>query len=188
MRSVCVTLAALAALAFVVSPAQAQRGAGAGPAMYLAAKSVQDELKLSADDAKKITDELGKIPREVRGAERAEKTQKILTDNLKPEQIKRLNQIMWQRGGIAAAMNNPEVQSALKLEDAQKEKIRGIQREGQQAIRDAAGDREKAAAARKKMTEDIEAALTADQKKAWKDLLGAEFKGEIPRPRPPANP
>jgi hypothetical protein len=157
--------------------------------MYLAAKSVQEELKLSEDDAKKITDALGGIDRMATREERAEKTKKILADNLKPEQIKRLYQIIWQRGGITSALGNADVQAALKLDDPQKEKIKTISDDSQKAIRDlgrpSADNREKLAELRKKANDDITAVLTDDQKKAWKELVGTEFKGEIPRPGRP---
>src|SRR5262249_45285188 len=105
----------------------------------------------------------------------------------KPEQLKRLNQIMWQRSGIARAINNSEVQTALKLDDKQKEKIKTIEDENQKATRElfqggggrGNANREKMQELRKKAEEDINAVLTDDQKKAYKDLLGEEFKGEI---------
>jgi hypothetical protein len=191
MKTLFLSLAALAALALVTSPAwaqQRQRGGG-GAAMYLNAKSVQEELKLKEEDAKKIVDELGKLDRNLQPAERAEKTKKILSDNLKPDQVKRLNQIMWQRGGLPTAINNTEVQTALKLDDKQKEKIKGIQDDTQKKIRDlgagGAGNREKIQEIRKQAETDITAVLSDDQKKAWKDLLGPEFKGEIPPARRP---
>jgi hypothetical protein len=176
--------------------AQRQRGGGGGfggPGLYLNAKSVQEELKLSEDDAKKIGDELGKLGRDLKPEERAEKTAKILSDNLKPDQVKRLHQIMWQRGGLGTAVNNADVQTALKLDDKQKEKIKTIQEDSAKARRDllqggGGGDnREKMQELRKKTDEDLNAVLTDDQKKAWKDLLGAEFKGEIAPPRRPRN-
>ena len=137
MKTWCVSLVAVAAVALAVSPALAQRqrgGGGGGAAMYLSAKSVQEELKISEDDAKKITEELGKIGRDVQGPERAEKTKKIMSDGLKPEQLKRLNQIMWQKGGISTAIGNEEVQTALKLDDAQKDKIKTIREENRKAM------------------------------------------------------
>src|SRR5581483_1967092 len=137
--------------------------------------------------AKKVTDALGGIDRQATPEERAEKTKKILSDNLKEDQIKRLNQIMWQREGSGRAIGNADVQTALKLDDAQKEKIKGIRDESQKAIRDlgrpSADNRTKITELRKKANDDIAAVLTDDQKKAWKDLQGEEFKGEIGRRR-----
>jgi hypothetical protein len=155
--------------------------------MYLNAKSVQDELKISADDAKKITDALGGIDRQATREERAEKTKKILADNLKEDQVKRLNQIMWQKGGLARALGNMDVQAAVKLDDKQKDQIKTIQDATQKALQDLGRPSDDAARAkitelRKKGDDDITAVLTDNQKKAWKDLCGPEFKGEIPPP------
>ena len=129
-----------------------------------------------------MTDELGKMGRDVTGPERADKTKKILAEGLKPEQMKRLNQIMWQKGGVATASNDPDVQAALKLTDDQKEKIKTIRADTRKAITDLGqGNAEKRAELQKKSGEDVVALLTDDQKKAWKDLVGPEFKGEIGR-------
>ncbi len=194
MKTLYVSAMAVAVAIVAASPALAQRQrGGGGVAMYLNAKSVQEELKLSEDDAKKITDEIGKLDRDLKPEERREKTAKILSDNLKPDQIKRLNQIMWQRGGLGTALNNTEVQTALKLDDKQKEKVKTIQEDSAKARREltqgggGADNREKLQELRKKTAEDLNAVLTDDQKKAWKDLLGAEFKGEIAPPRRPRN-
>jgi hypothetical protein len=189
VKTVSLFAVALVALALATSTTlaqqQRQRGGGfGGPGMYLGAKSVQEELKLSEDDAKKVNDALRGIDRQATPEERAEKTKKILTDNLKEDQIKRLNQIMWQRGGLGTALRDTEVQTALKLDDKQKESIKTIQDDSRKKIQDLGqgADREKVAEIRKKATDDITAVLTEDQKKAWKDLQGAEFKGEIPPP------
>jgi len=201
MKSLFVSTVAVAVAILAASPALAQRqrpgggGGFGGPGMYIGAKAVQEELKLSEDDAKKITEELGKLGRDLKPEERTEKTAKILADNLKPDQLKRLNQIMWQRGGLGTAVNNTEVQAALKLDDKQKEKVKTIQDESAKARREltqggaGADNREKLQELRKKTAEDLNAVLTDDQKKTWKDLLGTEFKGEIPPPmrRPRTN-
>jgi hypothetical protein len=178
-------------MGLVVSASSAQqrqrRGGGGGPAMYVAAKSVQEELKLSEDDAKKITDALRGISRDATPQDRAEQTKKILADNLKEDQIKRLNQIMWQRQGISQAISNPDVQTALKLDDQQKEKLKSIREEAakkrQELGQPNADNRAKFTELRQKTNDDINALLTEDQKKAWKELQGPEFKGEIGRRR-----
>jgi hypothetical protein len=168
------------------APAQQGRGGRGGLGRYLAAKSVQDELKLSEDDAKKVTDALRGIDRNLSAEERAEKTKQILKDNLKEDQIKRLNQIMWQREGISRAIGNPDVQTALKLDDKQKDQVKTIAEDSQKKIRDlgrpSADNRDKLQELRKKTNEDMTAVLTDDQKKTWQDLLGPKFEGEIPRP------
>lgn len=192
MKTLFVCAASLALLGLATCATQAQQrqrggGGGGGVGMYLGAKSVQEELKLSDEDAKKITDALRAIGRDATPQERAEKTKKILSDNLKEDQVKRLNQIVWQRQGIGGAINNPDVRAALKLDDKQKDQIKTIREEVQKKRteigRPSADNREKLAELTKKTNEDITAVLTDDQKKAWKDLLGPEFKGEIGRPR-----
>jgi len=156
--------------------------------MYMNAKSVQEELKISEDDAKKITAALTakmtELGRDAKPEERTEATAKILADGLKPDQIKRLHQIMWQKGSIGQALGNSEVKAALKLDEKQLEKVKSIQDDARKARTDLGrqADPAKMAELRKKETEDITAVLTDDQKKAWKDLLGPEFKGEIPAP------
>jgi hypothetical protein len=191
VKTVSLSVVALVALALTTSTTlaqQRQRGGGGfgGPGMYLAAKSVQEELKLSDDDAKKVAEALRGIDRQATPEERAEKTKKILADNLKEDQIKRLNQIMWQHGGLGTALRDGNVQTALKLDDKQKESIKTIQDDSRKKIQDlgrpSADNRDKIAEIRKKETDDITAVLTDDQKKTWKDLQGAEFKGEIPPP------
>jgi hypothetical protein len=191
VKTVSLFAVAVVALALVTSTTLAQQqrqrgGGGFGPGQYLGAKSVQEELKLSEDDAKKVTDALRGIDRMATPEERAEKTKKILADNLKDDQIKRLNQIMWQKGGLGTALRTADVQTALKLDDKQKESIKTIQDDTQKKIRDlgqpSADNRDKITEIRKKADEDVTAVLTDDQKKAWKDLQGPEFKGEIPRP------
>jgi hypothetical protein len=192
VKTVSLFTVALVALALATTTTlaqqQRQRGGGGGPGMYLGAPSVQEELKLSADDAKKVTDALGGIDRQATPEERAEKTKKILADNLKDDQIKRLNQIMWQKGGLGRALGNADVQTALKLDDKQKEQIKTIQEDSRKKISDLGrpsnqADRDKVTEIRKKTDEDLSAVLTDDQKKAWKDLQGPEFKGEIPMGR-----
>lgn len=187
MKKLLLVLAALAAVVLLTASVQAQPQRGGGPAMYLNAKAVQEELKLSANDAKKIADELGQLARDLKPEERADKVKKILSDGLKPEQVKRLHQIMWQRGGFTAASNNAEVQAALKLDDQQKGKIKSIRDDFQKQNAEltqggaAQQNREKIQELRKKTDEDMTKVLTEAQVKAWKDLLGPEFTGQIGR-------
>jgi hypothetical protein len=205
MKNGYLVLTALAVLALAASPVLAQRGQGGrggrggmGVAQLISAKSVQEDAKISEEDAKKVTDELAKIDRQASAEERAEKTKKILADNLKPEQVKRLNQIRWQRAGVASALNDADVQAALKLDDKQKEKVKTIQDDTQKKLQDLLGQGGRGGRGRggrgqgggqanpqitelrKKANDDVTALLTDDQKKAWKELTGPEFKGEIP--------
>src|SRR5262249_6799619 len=151
-------------------------------------KSVQEELKLDEDQVKKI----GKVVEEVMAKhqgefaglrdlepeQRREKMQEVtkkvsedaqkhLTGILKPEQEKRFKQIELQLRGIEAFMD-PEVQTALKLADDQKEKIKTIGDDARKEMRTmfqggGFGDpetRKKIAAFRKETLAKAEAVLT----------------------------
>jgi hypothetical protein len=96
-----------------------------------------------------------------------------------------------------AAFGNEEVQSALKLTDDQKSKIRTLMEDMGNEMRELRGGgggggdpqemQEKRAALTKTYTEKIHGVLTADQKSAWKDMIGAEFKLPAPTRRPPVD-
>ena len=136
-----------------------------------------------------------------------EDTNKALADVLKPEQSKRYKEITLQQRG-AQAFNDEEVQKTLKLTDEQKEKIKTINEDAAKERRElfpprggaggAGGGagrpnpaafeemRKKMEALNKETMEKVTAVLTDDQKKAWKDLVGAPFeiKFEPPQGRP----
>jgi hypothetical protein len=195
---------------------QPQRGQGFGGfsrdlTSLLAQKSVQTELKLSDDQVKKVTqlaESRGATARPQRGQttnreelrkqqeERAQASEKALAEILKPEQLKRAKQISWQQQGTQA-FANAEVATALQLSNEQKEKIRGIQEQAQQARgqlfqRGAGGNfeeaRKKMEEARKATDEKVMNVLSAEQKTKWKELTGEPFKGEIQRGTRPARP
>ena len=182
-----------------------QRGAGFGGAgrdvvSLLNQRSVQEELKLSEDQVKKISE----LTTTQRGSfrnrqnqsreelqkmleERNKTNQKALAEILKPDQLKRAKQISWQQQH-AQAFSDPEVVAALQLRDAQKEKIKTIhddtrQEAGQLFQRGGGGNQEelrKKREALNKATDDkVISLLTADQMAKWKDLTGETFKGEI---------
>ncbi len=124
-------------------------------------------------------------------AESRKTAYKDLAGVLKPEQVDRLKQIERQALGVQA-FSDAETAAALKLTDSQKSKIKAITEEYQKDVREAGGgfgggkgggkggfDKEKmaeSAAKREKITKsalaDIDEALTADQRKTWKDLTG----------------
>ncbi|HMF10669.1 MAG TPA: hypothetical protein VKE94_00130 [Gemmataceae bacterium] len=174
-------------------------GFGGNPVMLLGQESVQKELKLTDDQIKKVQ-ELGEKMREkfqeifgLDEAERPKKMQELNEENrkaiaafLKPEQDKRLNQIIYQRQG-PAAFANPEVAKALGLNAEQKDKVQTINQETGKAMRElfTPGQppddetRKKMDDLRKSSGEKLLALLTAEQKTKWKDLQGEPFKGEI---------
>ena len=147
----------LAAGLLVAGPALAQPpggggggfgGFGGGLANSIArSKPLQDELKVEADQLEKLTAALTKAREETRELnqklfsrdtsmeERAEVLKKVQEINdkavasaLKPEQVKRLKQIENQQAGVGM-FNRPEVVTALKLTDEQKEKITALNRD-----------------------------------------------------------
>jgi Spy/CpxP family protein refolding chaperone len=189
-----------------------QRGRGQGGApMLVENESVQKELNLDKgqvdkvkETVQKVRDEhkddfakLNDLGREEQREKRQELTRtvtgetlKALGDVLKPEQVKRLKQIELQQAGTRA-FTRPEVQKALNLTDDQKEKIKTItddaakQRSELFQGSNARGSFDKLTALNKETTEKVQAVLTDDQKKTWKDLTGEPFevtRGQRRRP------
>jgi hypothetical protein len=183
-------------------PVVAPRGIVGG---LLMTKSVQEELKLTAEQVKDVSaaahkvrekyqDDLTKLGT-LEPKERAEllakmddEYRKAAAEILKPEQARRLQQIERQVPGVRAFLNE-EVAKGLKLTDDQNGKIKGVITE---YLKDLAAlskdpgvlfDKEKMEAhqkAVKKLTkaarDNIDEVLTADQRKAWKELTGAPFE------------
>ena len=197
-----------AVLVVLVAPAalgQARSGLGLwqdgrSPVLMLAnQKSVQEELKLSEQQIKKVA-EVGKAMRlkaeditETDPKERMKKAMELFkraeTDvfaMLKPEQAKRMRQIALQQQRLARAFENPEVAKVLKLSDDQTKKMREVR---ESAAKESAKLSEGAKSrdeARKKMAEFSKATeeklfkvLTDEQRTRWSELLGEPFKGEL---------
>jgi Spy/CpxP family protein refolding chaperone len=196
---------ALAVVAFAATAAQAQGGRpgfGGGTLFLLTQKSVQEELKMSEDQVKKVTEleakqreafqglrDLSREERQKKFQEMAKENEKAIGEILKEDQLKRVKQISLQQQGLRA-LGNPEVAGALKLSDEQKDKVKAIQDEAGKEMRALFGaglDRDEA---RKKMEEirkateeKLTGVLTDEQKTKWKELQGEPFKGEIRRPQ-----
>ncbi len=181
-------------------PGGGRFGGGMGGDMVglLTQKSVQEELKLSADQTKQAGElaekqrggfqglrDLSEDERRKKLEERAETNQKSLAELLQPEQLKRLKQISWQQQG-AFAFEQPEVASALQLTNDQKDKLKALQQGAREKMRAAfqggQPDREKMQAARKAVADEAMGVLTTDQQSKWKELTGPTFSGEIVRP------
>jgi Spy/CpxP family protein refolding chaperone len=210
MKQFAFVLAALAAVA-ICSPAMAQRGGGRGFGGgrmaggnllgLLGQKPVQEDLKLSDDQVKKVDEQVEKQrevfaalrdlspeERQKEAASQAEATKKNLAEILKDDQLKRLKQIsLQQRGGQALA--DPEVSSALNLTSEQKDRIAAIQEGVQSEMRElfqagaAGGDREalqkKGQELRAATDQKILAVLTDTQQAKLKEMKGEPFKGEL---------
>jgi Spy/CpxP family protein refolding chaperone len=195
-----------------------------GPTALLQMPTVQKELNLTEDQITKVKD-VGKqiqdkhkddqaaireLPREERGEKQqnlmkteSDEATKALGDVLKPEQMKRYKQIQLQmqvqmRG--PQAFEDPDVASALKLTDDQKDKIKTLAEDYNKEMAElrpsrrggqgggggggggggaAGGNREKIATLRKETMDKVQAVLTDDQKKQWTDMTGSPF--EMPR-------
>jgi hypothetical protein len=187
---------------------------GSNLAGLLGNEGVQKELKLDADQtskaselATKTREKMGEAyasARDLEGDERLKKMQEIsqeinagvkkeASEFLKADQLTRLAQIDYQVRG-ASAFGDPEVQSKLKITDDQKSAIKEIQQESAEAMRSLfsnagnGGNREemrtKMAELQKSTQEKVEGKLTDDQKKSWKELIGAPFEVKFaPRQR-----
>jgi len=123
---------------------------------------------------------------------------KLAESALKPEQAKRLHQIELQFGlqrGNLEALSSAHVQKELKFTDKQKEMLKEtsemLAKERVEMLKDIR-DREKFQEAQKKLADKAKGAveklaesLSADQKKAWKDLTGEKFEVKLEPRRPP---
>ncbi len=129
------------------------------------------------DFRKKMADDMRKFGEE---AMKDLKEKKILKD----EQVHRLHQIGWQQLGPQGTTHDEHVQKALKLTGDQKDKYKSMVEEYTKdmgELRRAAfgGDsdaQKKIEALRKEIKEKSVEVLTADQKKAWHELVGKEFE------------
>jgi len=114
----------------------------------------------------------------------------IVTKVLRPAQVKRLHEIDLQASG-AYAFKAPCVEKALKLTDKQKgrvkELIEGMEKEVKDRVKamlaNPAGaitlDLEQLQPNHAPVVKAIQAELTADQKKAWKGLVGQPVKFDL---------
>ncbi|MFO0841284.1 MAG: hypothetical protein U0797_02650 [Gemmataceae bacterium] len=172
----------------------------------LSSKDVQKELKLSEDQIKTITSARDEMTKAMRAAfqdmdrDAMRKAQEDMTKTLTkvreaftPEQKKRFFQLELQsaaKGTQAAIFKREDVQKVMKFTSEQKEKVSSalseLEKDVKEVFEDAQGDREKFQAAMKKVQglgkdtfDKITKSLSDEQKKAWKELQGEEFKGEF---------
>jgi len=176
-----------------------------GPLQLITIPAVQEELKLTEEQKSKLQ-QVGQEIRQTMGQalqglrdlspeERQKKMQEFQAESvrkinavLKEDQQKRLRQLVLQRQGVAIIAQDEEVAKQLKVTDDQKLKIRDIMRaamEERRALFQGGGGggggfspemRAKMDEITKKTNEKIEAVLTDEQKKQWKELCGAPFK------------
>jgi len=171
---------------------------GAMEIVLLRQKSVREELKLTDVHGKTIHEfatgqwkkakEIHKLPAAEQDAKYAvltKENEKFLSDLLKPEQRKRLDQIALQMNGLLQA-GKPDVASALGLTSDQKKKLEELHKmahKDAKAILKEATDTDTKHAELMKLHETnkmrLIGLLTSDQKKKWAELVGPEFKGEL---------
>jgi hypothetical protein len=117
--------------------------------------------------------------------QRAKREREKLAEILKPEQLKRLNEIVIQVQGTAA-LSDPEVEGQLEITDQQKEEITKVRRESVEKNREemrlltGGQDREalrrKIAEIGKATDEKILTVLTAAQRQKFDALKGSKFE------------
>ena len=206
------TLGALALLASPAwAQGQGRGGFGGGAAGFLMAPNVQKDLKLTDEQVKKVQETLREIREKhqgdytaLRDASPDVRSTKMATLNetvgdevkkalsFSAEQSKRFDQISLQAHG-AQAFANPTVDAKLKLTDDQKSKIREIVEATRSSSagafnKDASEQertdaRNKRAATQKQNMTKVQALLTSDQKKAWKELTGEPIEIQYPARR-----
>lgn len=175
-------------------------GFGLDPLSLLAQKSVQEEMKLSEEQVKKITElaekrrgsfrDFQELGREERRKKREEQTQaeaKAVQEIVTADQLKRVRQIALQQRGLQA-FDDAAIAEALKLSQEQKDKIKTILEDLRKEMHGLfrGGNFEEARTQmetlRKETGEKIQEALTDEQRTQWKEMTGAPFQGEIRRP------
>ncbi len=163
------------------------------------------QMDLFASSGEKMKPLQGASPEEVSkqmepiGREIAAHAKTRLTEILNPEQFKRYKQISLQMAGYAAFLD-AEVQATLKLDDEQKTKIQEIQSHFSSKVREisktAREDRNTASVQIRELMDQLKTEivgfLNVDQKIAWGEMVGKEFKlshpGGSDAPRKPQAP
>jgi hypothetical protein len=163
--------------------------------LLLRQKSVQKELQLGPDFAKKITDFTNKEADayldalKLKDAESKKKIEeleqtnkKFIEDHLNAAQRKRLEQIGMQVTGLQQ-LTRPEGAKALDLTEQQQTKFRELYKEARKQLEDIImskeGRNEKLAKLRKEVDSKIGAVLTDAQKKKAREIVGEPFTGEL---------
>jgi Spy/CpxP family protein refolding chaperone len=193
-----VMLGAGASSAWAQAPRGGRGGAGmmASPMMLLNQPSVQEELKISAEQKQQIHEAAAKLRasagdlQSLDPSERQQKMQEMAREGertaskiLHRDQMKRLKEITLQVQG-ARAFSNPDLANALGLTDEQKEKIKATEGgRGQRPQVTPGGDPE---AAQKRMEEmrkanleKVMSILTPEQKAKYKEMTGEPFTGKM---------
>ncbi len=160
------------------------RPGNSSAAALLSNKSVQEELKLTEDEAKEILKKFND--------ESDNLLTKILGEKAKPGQAARLQQIRTQQMGFGAFLD-AGIQKSLKMDEAQTKEVKEIaedmRKETDEMRKEMGMDfskmREmmtKIQAMQKDAVTKAVAVLKEDQKKAWEGMTGKAFtmRNEIP--------
>ena len=139
--------------------------------------SVKKELDVSDEQMEKVP----------------EAVMKALGDVLNSKQLVRLKEIELQQRGTTA-FSDAKIQDSLKLTNEQRESVKTIlddsKKEMAELAKGAGGkggfggggaNAEKLDGMRKEAQDKINGVLTADQRKAWRAMLGDTFKIEVPQ-------
>jgi hypothetical protein len=165
--------------------------------LLLRQKSVQKELNISADMAKKIMEftdhqsdafgnalDLPEADRKKAILKLAEQNKKFVDDTLSAKQNARLEQIYMQFTALVH-LTNPEAAKVLKLTDDQQQKLKALHKEHRKEMREilfAKGVEGRAAKYAKyhdQLRDQILAILTEKQQAQIREIVGAPFTGEI---------
>ncbi len=191
-------------------PARAQEPAqmlqqGLGPQFMVFRDKVQERLKVSDDQKKKLQEplegfikEMTEVFQSLDGVKPEEREKKIgpyrqkaheklaafLKETLKEEQLKQLRQLVLQQEGLFA-LGHPEVMAELKVADEQKKQFISVVQELQRKIEplfqeaQSAGNPQelgpKVMKLHKQYEGKIDGILSDAQKKHWKEMLGEPF-------------
>jgi hypothetical protein len=199
-------LGILALVLGLTSFALAQQPAMSGPGGLLFNPDVKKDLKMSDEQATKLRDSLSKVMTKYKGdfekfqknppsAKEYEKTMRAFQEDsekavagvLDAKQLKRFRQIEWQLNGVFA-LQDPDLQKELKINDEQKKKLEGIFQNSAKQYQQLQEKRETSKAKYddvfKEAQEKANGVLTEEQKKSWKEAQGPKFSLSQPAPAP----
>jgi hypothetical protein len=197
---VLVALGVLDGVADAVAQSRKVGRPGVLASVLLTAEPVQEELKLSAEQSRKVKDVVEKDRQTQEAIELGppddgdKRWQELLADSekavaaiLTPAQLKRFKQIRLQHSG-ALALAEPKLASELKLTEEQQKAIKAIAENRSAKFKSAVADssltpREigaKLAEYTKAADEEILKRLTADQKAKWEEMIGERFRWPKP--------
>jgi hypothetical protein len=165
--------------------------------LLLRQKSVQKELDISADVAKKVMAfteqqseaaskaiELPDAQRKMAFAQLEEKNKKFLADTLNAKQSTRIDQLYLQFTA-PYQLTRPEVAKALNLTEDQQKKFKDLYTEYHKEMtdilfgKDTQGKAEKYAKLREKTRTKIQSILTDKQQAQARERVGPPFTGEL---------